>query len=286
MAAAFGAAVANAGIFGAREMPHGATLLGEQVYFVVHAPHAVCATLILATGTGAGGLTRQQVPMSLTEDDFYWWCAVPAARAAPETKYRFLLNDATEVIDPAARAVFDGGSLVTAAGEDPNNANTSWSMLLDVGGVYDTAHPRQWQTMGWDNFLIYEIHARRFTNIQVGANMLAPFDLLVDELNTMSRLGRTGYLRALPVTIFELLPVTEFSSAESLGGLSGILFRDRQLLWRRAGHGAVCQCRARGRARCDAGQVDNHSLTSSLVVIAPEEQNGQYDGNKMDCEIR
>ncbi|MFZ0502573.1 MAG: hypothetical protein WAM44_02615, partial [Chthoniobacterales bacterium] len=76
MVAAFGGPVANAGIFQAREMPHGATLLGDQVYFVVHAPHAVCATLILATGIGAGGLTRQQVPMSLTEDDFYWWCAV------------------------------------------------------------------------------------------------------------------------------------------------------------------------------------------------------------------
>lgn len=115
-------------------MPHGATLLGDQVYFVAHAPHAVCATLILAIGNGAGGLTRQQVPMSLMEDDFYWWCAVPAAQAPPNTKYRFLLNDTTEVIDPGARAVFDGGSLVTAAGEDPNDANTSWSMVLDVGG--------------------------------------------------------------------------------------------------------------------------------------------------------
>ena len=69
--------------------------------------------------------------------------------------------------------------------------------------------------MGWDNFLIYEMHVRRFTNIQVGAPIPTPFYLLVDELSTMSRLGRTGYLRVLPVTIFELLPVTEFSSAES-----------------------------------------------------------------------
>src|SRR5580700_1448875 len=50
MAAAFGDAVVNAGIFQAREMPQGAVLLGDLIYFVVHAPHAVCATLILAIG--------------------------------------------------------------------------------------------------------------------------------------------------------------------------------------------------------------------------------------------
>jgi 1,4-alpha-glucan branching enzyme len=251
MEAAFGSPVMNTGIFQAREMPHGPTLLGDQVYFVVHAPHAVCATLILAIANGAGGLTRKEVPMSLTEDDFYWWCAVPAAQASPDTKYRLLLNDTTEVIDPAARAVFDGGSLVTAAAEDPNDANTSWSMVMDIAGVYNAAHLQQWQTLGWDNFLIYEIHARRFTNIQVGTPLPTPFDLLVDELSAMSRLGRTGYLRALPVTVFELLPVTEFSHA--------------------AGRGVMLD------------MVYNHSLTSSLVVIAPEYSNGQYDGDKMNC---
>src|ERR1700733_4361299 len=57
MAAAFGGPVANAGIFQAREMPHGATPLGDQVYFVVHAPHAVCATLIMRVGTARAGRT-------------------------------------------------------------------------------------------------------------------------------------------------------------------------------------------------------------------------------------
>ena len=78
MAAAFGGPVANAGIFDAHEMPHGATLLGDRVYFAVLAPHAACATLILAIANGGGGLIRQQAPMSLTEDGRYWWCAVPA----------------------------------------------------------------------------------------------------------------------------------------------------------------------------------------------------------------
>ena len=41
--------------------------------------------------------------------------------------------------------------------------------------------------MGWQNFLIYEIHARRFTNLEAGA--LQPFDLLADELNSTSGSG-------------------------------------------------------------------------------------------------
>jgi 1,4-alpha-glucan branching enzyme len=283
MAAAFGAPVANAGIFQAREMPHGATLVGDQVYFVVHAPHAVCATLILATGDGAGGLTRRQTPMSLTEDNFYWWCAVPAAQAATNTKYRFLLNDTMEVIDPGARAVFDGGSLVTAAGDDPNDTGTSWSVILDVGGAYATAHAQPWQTMSWDNFLIYEMHVRRFTNIQVGAQISTPFDLLVDELSAMSRLGRSGYLRALPVTIFELLPVTEFSTSDSWGYDPAFYFAiDNFYGGGQAMARFVNAAHVAGRGVM-LDMVYNHSNTSSLVVIAPEYSNGQYDGDRMNC---
>ncbi len=174
-----------------------------------------------------------------------------------------------EVIDPGARAVFDGGSLVTAAGEDPNDLNTSWSMVLDVKGVCDTAHAQPWQTMGWDNFLIYEIHARRFTNIQVCAPIATPFDFLVDELSPMSRLGRTGYLRALPVTIFELLPVTEFSSAESWGYDPAFYFGiDSYYGGAPAMARFVNAAHAAGRGVM-LDMVYNHSLTSSLVTAHP-----------------
>jgi len=37
--------------------------------------------------------------------------------------------------------------------------------VLDVAAVSAVAHAQPWQTMGWQNFLIYEIHARRFTNL-------------------------------------------------------------------------------------------------------------------------
>src|ERR1017187_9909932 len=132
MREAFGSAVVGAGIFAAREMPHGATVLGGEVYFAVHAPHAVCATLILVDETAPGGPSRKEFPMTLTNDTFYWWCDLPALQAPPGTRYRFLLNDNVEVIDPAARAVQDGGSLKTSFGDDPADPSTSWSIVLDA----------------------------------------------------------------------------------------------------------------------------------------------------------
>ena len=282
MEAAFGAPVADCGIFDAHELPHGATLLDGSVYFIVHAPHAVCATLILAAPGAAGALTRQQVPMSLTQDNYYWWCALPAAQAAPGAKYRFFFNDAMEVIDPGARAVFDGGSLFTTPGQDPNDNTTSWAQVLDYASVYNAAHAQPWQTLGWDNLLIYEMHAQRFSTLQQGA--MTPFDLLVDELSPVSRLGRTGYLRALPVTEFELLPVTEFSSEDSWGYDPAFYFAIDSFYG-----GAPAMARFVNAAHA-AGRgvmldiVYNHSLTSSLAVIAPDVYcDGQYDGDKMNC---
>ena len=215
MQAAFGNAVAGAGIFAAREMPHGATLLNGQVNFIVHAPHAIRASLILVNETAPGGPARTLVPMTLTNDTFYWWCAVPAAQAAPGGRYRFLLNDNLEVLDPAARAVKDGGSMGANYGDSPADPTTSWSVVLDVAATYAAAHAQPWQTMGWASLLIYEIHANRFTNLNPAGKL--PLDLLADELNATSARGQPGYLRSLPVTAFELMPVTQFSSTLSWG---------------------------------------------------------------------
>ncbi len=282
MRAAFGSAVVGAGIFAAREMPHGATVLGGEVYFAVHAPHAVCATLILVDETAPGGPSRKELPMTLTNDTFYWWCDLPALQAPPGTRYRFLLNDDVEVIDPAARAVQDGGSLKTSFGDDPADPSTSWSIVLDAAAVSAAAHVQPWQTMGWQNFLIYEIHARRFTNLQPGA--LTAFDLLADELNATSRLGQPGYLRQLPVTIFGLMPVNEFSSAVSWGYDPSFYFAiDSFYGGAPAMARFVSAAHAAGRG-VTLDVVYNHSLGSSLMSIAPDVyRNGDYDGDRMNC---
>jgi 1,4-alpha-glucan branching enzyme len=282
MQAAFGSAVVKSGIFAVREMPAGATLSGGSVYFVVHAPHAVCASLILVNETAVGGPTRQTFSMSLTADTFYWWCSIPAAQAPPGNRYRFLLNDNIEVIDPAARAVQDGGSLGTSFGDDPKDASTSWSMILDVAAVYAAAHTQPWQTMGWQEFLIYEVHAQRFTNLQPGA--LTPLDLLADELNPVSRLGQPGYLRELPVTILGLMPVNEFSSTASWGYDPSFYFAIDGFYG-----GAAALARFVNAAHVSGRGVTldvvyNHSLGSSLMAIAPDVyRNGDYDGDRMNC---
>jgi 1,4-alpha-glucan branching enzyme len=282
MQAAFGSAVVGAGIFAAREMPHGATVFGGEIYFVVHAPHAVCATLILVDETSPGGPQRQEFPMTLTNDTFYWWCSLPVAQAPPGTRYRFLLNDNVEVIDPAARSVQDGGSLKTSFGDNPADPTTSWSVVLDVAAVSAAAHAQPWQTMGWQNFLIYEIHARRFTNLQPGT--LTSFDLLADELNATSRLGQPGYLRQLPASVFGLMPVSEFSSAVSWGYDPSFYFAiDGFYGGAPAMARFVSAAHANGRG-VTMDVVYNHSLGSSLMSIAPDVyRNGDYDGDRMNC---
>jgi 1,4-alpha-glucan branching enzyme len=282
MQAAFGSAVVGTGIFAAREMPHGAIILADQIYFVVHGPHAVCATLILVDETSPDGPSRTEFPMTLTNDTFYWWCGLPASQAPAGTRYRFLLNDNVEVIDPAARAVQDGGSLKTSFGDDPADPTTSWSVVLDAAAVNAVAHTEPWQTMGWQNFLIYEIHARRFTNLQTGT--LTSFDLLADELKATSRLGQPGYLNQLPVTIFGLMPVNEFSSAVSWGYDPSFYFAiDGFYGGAAALAGFVNAAHVSGRG-VTLDVVYNHSLGSSLMSIAPDVyRNGDYDGDRMNC---
>lgn len=283
MRAAFGDAVASAGIFGEDELPHGATLLGEEVGFVVHAPHAVTASVVLVDEHAEGGPVRTLVPMLLTPDTLYWWAKVPVCNAAPGTRYHFLLNDDGEVMDPAARGEREGAHPYRAAfGDDPRDSRTSWSTVLDVAAVYETAHRQPWNTMGWESLLIYEIHAERFTGINPKG--LAPLDLLTDELQEACGRGGPGYLRKLPVTALGLLPVNAFSSALSWG------YDPRQFFAIDETYGGaaalarfVDAAHAAGRA-VTLDVVYNHSLGSSLMQIAPDVyRNGDYCGDRMNC---
>jgi 1,4-alpha-glucan branching enzyme len=282
MESAFGSAVVASQVFGSNELPHGATIFGDHVYFVVHAPHAVYATLILVPEAPPGAAVRQEIPMSLTNDTLYWWCAVPLANAPAGTRYHFVLNDNLEVIDPAAREVRDSGGFDVPFNSDPNDESISWSLVLDVAPVRAAAHAQPWQTMGWEALLVYEMHARRFTDRSLGDK--APLDLLVDELKPISRLGQAGYLQALPVKAFDLLPVQEFNSAISWG-------YDPSFYFAVDGHygGSMALARfvnaahAAGRAVL-LDVVYNHSLGSPLMKIAPDVyRNGDYDGDRMNC---
>jgi 1,4-alpha-glucan branching enzyme len=282
MQAAFGTPIVNSGVFAAMEMPHGATLLGTDVYFVVHAPHAIWAELVLVDENLPQRAVRREIPMTLTADARYWWCAVPVQQAPAGSRYHFVLNDNLEVMDPASREVQDSGSFEVTFGADPNDAATSWSKVLDIAAISATAHASPWQTMSWQDLVIYEMHAERFTNLEAGA--LAPLDLLVDELKPVSRLGLPGYLRALPVTAIEMMPVQEFSSALSWG-------YDPSFYFAIDGHyGGSASLANFVNAAHQSGRavfldvVYNHSLGSPLMQIAPDVyRNGNYDGDRMNC---
>ena len=118
-------------------------------------------------------------------------------------------------MDPAVREVLDRGDFETQPGDDPKDPSTSWSLTLDVASVSATAHAAPWQTLGWEAIVVYEMHAKRFTDIDAGT--LSPLDIVADELAPACRRGGPGYLRGLPVTALELLPVHEFKLTASWG---------------------------------------------------------------------
>jgi 1,4-alpha-glucan branching enzyme len=154
--------------------------------------------------------------------------------------------------------------------------------VLNVASAYAAAHAQPWLTMGWQNFLVYEIHAERFTNLQPGA--LKPLDLLANELQPASRLGQPGYLHQLPVTILGLMPVNEFSGPTSWGYDPSFYFAIDSFYG-----GAPALARFVNAAHLSGRGVTldlvyNHSVDSSLISIAPDVyRNGNYDGDRMNC---
>ena len=135
MQAAFGSTETDAGIFAAREMPHGATLLDDQVYFVVHAPHPVCCTLILVSGN-----VRRECPMSLTTDTFYWWCSLPGYAGAARHAIPFPAQRRCGGARPGRPRCRGRRQPENRLWRDPGDPATSWSVVLDVAAVSAAAH--------------------------------------------------------------------------------------------------------------------------------------------------
>ena len=226
MAAVFGEAVASA-VFDPWEMPHGASIVAGQTYFVLRAPHAITCSVVLMPVQNAAGQPRQVtiVPMSLTNDLRYWWVAVPVANAPHGMLYRFAYSDGREILaptaqfgeslDPASRWALDSGTLIVNAG---SGAEQSWSRVVDQSLIRASFNGSGWQTAGWEWLLIYEMHVRRFTQRNLSGGMpVGDFDQVIQEL-------QGGYLSRLPVTALELLPLHEFPGAQSWGYNPSLFF--------------------------------------------------------------
>jgi 1,4-alpha-glucan branching enzyme len=278
--AAFSPRIVAAGVFDPWEMPLGATVLPASVgsllagtYFVVNAPHAARVRVLLLDRAAAGGPTVRSHEMALTSDLRYWWCVVPAGGAPHGAEYRYALNDSTEILDPAARAVSDPGHLLVQDDELTTTTNFAagpWSQVVDVARVRAAFAGSAWRGEGWEALAIYELHASRFTDANKSASsasskLLKGFDQVSTELAAPA-----GYLANLPVTTLEFLPVHEFPSDNSWGYNPGFYFAIESSY---GSPEAMAQC---VRAANDVGKgvmldlVYNHLADSSLSVIAPE----------------
>lgn len=269
MQAVYGNAIVAAGVFDPWEMPHGANTLKDTAYFVVRAPHAVnCSVLLMPTANQPGAARKvTTVPMKLTADLRYWWATVPAAQVPHGTPYRFAYSDGWELLDPAGhygealdpacRWAMDTGSLTVDAG---SGAEQSWSLFVDLSILQATFAGSNWQTAGWNSLLIYEMHLQRFSQRNAGAK--TDFDQVVTEL-------QTGYLKRLPVTALELLPIHEFPASQAGWGYNPSLFSAID-----SDYGGPEGLARMVRAAHDAGRavvldlVYNHMTGSPLQVLA------------------
>ena len=252
-------------IFNSYEMPHGTSILNGQVYFTVRAPHALAMSLLLTSTPESNTSQIPRIPIDLTTDLRYWFCAVPRAQAPHGAYYRFAYQDGRELLqtqfgealDPASRWVLQplhGGRLVS----DLTDSLNSWSRVTDPDVLQQSFAGSSWRTPCWESLLIYELHVRRFT----GRNAVASdFDQVAAELNG-------GYLARLPVTALEFLPLHEFPGDQGWGYNPSLHFAIASTY---GGPGAFARlvraCHDNGRAVV-VDLVLNHLIQSPLQELA------------------
>lgn len=156
----------------------GATpLSGNAVRFRVWAPSAKSASVKLAD--------HNQAPAPMQRDERGYFETVVTG-AAPRTRYRYLLDGAKELPDPASRFQPDGV-------HGP-------SMVVDPLAFQWT--DKDWHGMPLDAFIIYELHVGTFTKE-------GTFEAIIPHL---------PYLRdTVGITAIELMPVAEFPGRRNWG---------------------------------------------------------------------
>ena len=158
-------------------MPFGARLTDQGVNFRLWAPGCERVALCLE-----GEQHEPALPMT-AEGEGWFGLIVPHVGAG--TRYRFEVNDALRVPDPASRCNPDdvhGASMVV----DP--AAFAWQDM-------------EWCGRPWEEAVIYELHVGTFSPQGTFAGAIARLDYLVE----------------LGVTAIELMPVADFPGARNWG---------------------------------------------------------------------
>jgi maltooligosyltrehalose trehalohydrolase len=157
-------------------MPFGALPCTGGVRFRLWAPAAQSVELLLYAGSATHGL-----PMPVRQDG---WYELVTDQARAGSRYRFRIDGATEVPDPAARASDGAGGASIVV--DP--LTHAWRLP-------------DWRGRPWHEAVVYELHVGTFTP-------QGRFAALASRLDYLARLG---------VTVIELMPVADFPGTRGWG---------------------------------------------------------------------
>jgi maltooligosyltrehalose trehalohydrolase len=163
-----------------RTLPFGAELFRDSVRFRFWAPSQSRVSVVI---------DGQQHPMNPLD---HGWHQVVGAGIRPGARYKYVLEDGTEVPDPASRFQPD-----------------------DVHGPSEVIDPRgyrwndaQWGGRRWEECVIYELHVGAFT-----------------EAGTFrAAIERIGWLADLGITAIEVMPVADFPGDRNWGYDGVLLF--------------------------------------------------------------
>ena len=158
-------------------MPFGAELSAGGVRFRFWAPAASRVDVMLKTGSEVRAIAMEALPEG--------WFEVLSADARVGSLYRFRVDGALQVADPASRF-------------NPEDAQGP-SMVVDPCAF--AWHDGAWRGRPWHEAVLYELHVGTFSPEGTFAG--------VEE--------RLDYLAALGVTVIELMPIADFPGARSWG---------------------------------------------------------------------
>ncbi|MEP7312682.1 MAG: malto-oligosyltrehalose trehalohydrolase [Pseudomonadota bacterium] len=156
-------------------LPFGVEFVEAGARFRLWAPAARRVDLVLADGDAA------DVAMTALADG---WFEVTTARARAGTRYRYRIDGALEVPDPAARA---------------HDEESRSSVVVDPRSYHWQCN--DWHARPWSEVVIYELHVGTFTPEGTYAGVQSRLDYLVD----------------LGVTAIELMPLAEFPGQRGWG---------------------------------------------------------------------
>jgi 1,4-alpha-glucan branching enzyme len=120
-------------------------------------------------------------------------------KAGDKYKFRIQYRDSIdwlEIQDPAARQV--------------ENSNPQACSIVTISSNYKW-HDQKWRRPGWEYYLIYQLHVKRFTSRN---GKLSALQQIAREIDGKEN---NRYIKNLGITAIQLLPINEFQGDNSWG---------------------------------------------------------------------